>query len=76
MDETTNERFKWKFYVLTIMLNLIVLIAACAVIGFFLAPKPYNIGIAAILLLVVLVLSIYFIKRYHVTKKWLNQQHE
>lgn len=45
MDEKTKERFKWKFYSLAIHLNLVILLAAVAVIGFFLAPKPYNLAI-------------------------------
>ena len=74
MDEKTKERFKWKFYTLTILLNLFILLAAIAVIGFFLVPKPYNIILAVVLLLVVIVLSLYFAKRYRATKKWLDEQ--
>jgi hypothetical protein len=74
MDETTKERLKWKFYVLAIMLNLIVLLAAFALIGFFIVPRPYNQVIAMVLFLIVLVLSVYFAKRYRMTKQWLDQQ--
>jgi O-antigen/teichoic acid export membrane protein len=74
MDETTKERLKWKFYVLAILLNLIVLLAAFALIGFFIAPGPYNLVIAMVLLLIVLVLSVYFTKKYRIAKQWLDQQ--
>ncbi|HVP94933.1 MAG TPA: hypothetical protein VMS89_07165 [Methanoregulaceae archaeon] len=74
MDEKTKEGFKLKFYTLVILLNLVVLLAALAVVGFFLAPKPYNIVIAVVLLLVVIALSLYSARRYRVTKKWLDEQ--
>jgi membrane protein YdbS with pleckstrin-like domain len=74
MDEKTKERFKWKFYSLAILLNLIILLAAVAVIGFFLGPKPYNTAIAGVLLIMVVVLSLYFAKRYRATKEWLDEQ--
>jgi L-asparagine transporter-like permease len=74
MDETTKERLKWKFYVLAIMLNLIVFLAVFAVIGFFIAPRPYNQVIAIVLFLIVLMLSVYFVKRYRMAKQWLDQQ--
>ena len=74
MDEKTKERFKWKFYSLAIHLNLVILLAAIAVIGFFLAPKTYNLVITAVLVVVVILLSLYFAKRYRVIKKWLDEQ--
>jgi uncharacterized membrane protein len=74
MDEKTKERFKWKFYSLAIHLNLIILLAAIAVIGFFLAPKPYNTVTAVVLVIIVIGLSLYFRQRYYATKKWLDEQ--
>ncbi|HTY14739.1 MAG TPA: hypothetical protein VMC42_03440 [Methanoregulaceae archaeon] len=74
MDEKTKERFKWKFYSLAIHLNLIILLAAIAVIGFFLAPHPYNTVMAVILVIIVIGLSLYFRQRYYATKKWLDEQ--
>jgi membrane protein YdbS with pleckstrin-like domain len=74
MDEKTKERFRGKFYILAILLNLIILLAAVAVIGFFLGPKPYNIAIAGVLLILVVVLSLYFARRYRATKEWLHEQ--
>ncbi len=74
MDEKTKERFKWKFYSLAIHLNLVILLAAVAVIGFFLAPKPYNLAITAVIFVIVILLSLYFAKRYRATKKWLDEQ--
>jgi hypothetical protein len=74
MDEKIKERLKWKFYSLAIHLNLIILLAAVAVIVFFLAPKPYNTIIAAVLLITVVVYSLYFARSYRVTKKWLDER--
>jgi len=74
MDEKTKERFKWKFYSLAIHLNLIILLAAIAIIGLFLAPHPYNLVLAVVLAVIVSGLSLYFRQRYFATKKWLDEQ--
>jgi hypothetical protein len=74
MDEKTKERFKWKFYSLAIHLNVIILLAAIAVIGYFLAPHPYNLVISVVLVIIVIGLSLYFRHRYFATKKWLDEQ--
>jgi len=74
MDTATKERFKWKFYSLTILLNLIVLLVAIAVITFFKAPTEYQIPFFLILLLAAIMVGIVFWGRYRETRKWLEEQ--
>jgi membrane protein implicated in regulation of membrane protease activity len=73
MDESKRERFKWKFYSLTILLNLIILIVAGAVISYFLVPVPFGFILALLLALVAIVMLVYFRRRYHETKEWLGE---
>lgn len=74
MDTATKERFKWKFYSLTILLNLIVLLVAFAVIAFFKAPTEYRTPFFLILLLAAIMVGIVFWGRYRETRKWLEEQ--
>jgi membrane protein implicated in regulation of membrane protease activity len=74
MDPATKERFKWKFYRLAVLLNLIILLVAIGVIAFFKAPPDYRIPAFAILVLVAAILGIYFQRRYQQTKTWLEEQ--
>lgn len=73
MDESTRERFKWKFYSLTIILNLIILLVAGAVVSYILVPSPFGFPLALLLALVAVVLLVYFRRKYHETKKWLGE---
>jgi hypothetical protein len=73
MDEDTKIRFKWKFYRLTIQLNIIILLAAMAVIVFFLLHSLYTIPLIMGFLILVLILSWDFFNRYRKTKAWLDE---
>lgn len=73
MDEDAKNQFKWKFYRLTLQLNVIVLLVALSVIGYFLLPNPYRIPLIAIMLVAAIVLSINFRKSYLKTKAWLDK---
>ena len=35
MDDATKERFKWKFYKLTVLLNVVILVYALSVMALF-----------------------------------------
>jgi len=74
MEEKAKEQLKWKFYFLTIILNVIILLAACSVIAFFLAPVPFRYYVPVVLVVIDLVLIAYFVKKYRSTKTWLNEQ--
>ncbi|HON81568.1 MAG TPA: hypothetical protein PLN56_05180 [Methanoregulaceae archaeon] len=74
MDPATKEKFKWKFYCLTVLLNIIILLVAIGVIAFFKAPSGYRIPAFVILILSAGVLSIYFWRTYRETKAWLQEQ--
>jgi membrane protein implicated in regulation of membrane protease activity len=74
MDDLTKQRFKWKFYKLTVLLNLIVLMAGLAVILVFLAPPPFRLAVPAALIVLALVTGLYFREKYLETKKWLDEQ--
>ena len=74
MDPATKERFKWKFYRLAVLLNIIILLVAIGVIALFKAPPEYRIPSFVILVLAAVTLSIYFWKQYQETKTWLKEQ--
>ena len=74
MEEKAKEQLKWKFYFLTIILNVIILLAACSVIAFFLAPVPFRYYVPVVLVVIDLVLIAYFVKKYRLTKTWLKEQ--
>jgi small-conductance mechanosensitive channel len=73
MDDLTKQRFKWKFYKLTVLLNVIVLLAALAVILAFLAPPPFRLALPAALIVLALVTGLHFRKKYLETKEWLDE---
>lgn len=74
MDPVTKERFKWKFYRLAVLLNIIILLVAIGVIAFFRAPQDYRVPLSAILILAAATLGIYFWRKYQETKTWLKEQ--
>lgn len=74
MDPAAKERFKWKFYRLAVLLNLIILLVAIGVIAFFRAPPEYRIPSFVILVLAAGTLGIYFWRKYQETKTWLKEQ--
>ncbi|ACL17856.1 hypothetical protein [Methanosphaerula palustris] len=74
MDEATKGRFKWKFYKLTLVLNVIVLLVAFGVIALFKAPFDLNIPFSLGLFIAAVALSALFMRMYRVEKAWLNSQ--
>jgi len=74
MDEATKGRFKWKFYKLTLVLNVIILLAALAVIALFLAPFGLNIPLSLVFFIAAVGLSALFMRMYRVEKAWLDSQ--
>ena len=76
MEEDAKARFRWKFYGLTVELNIIVLLVALSVIVFFIVRSQYTPIAILVMLILALVLSLDFVKRYRKTKAWLNAQPE
>ncbi|HNX17731.1 MAG TPA: hypothetical protein PKM50_05305 [Methanoregula sp.] len=73
MDETAKDQFRWKFYSLALQLNAIILLVALSVLALFLVPVPYRFPAVAIMLVVALILSWNFIRKYRMTKAWLHE---
>jgi Ca2+/Na+ antiporter len=76
MDEKAKARFKWKFYRLTVELNIIVLLVAISIPVFLIIHSPYTVPVIMGLLALALVLSLDFIKKYRETKAWLDDNAE
>ena len=76
MEEKAKEQFKMKFYALTLLLNVIILVAAFIVIALFLAPVPFKYYIPPVLLVLDLVMIYVFIKKYRGAKQWLTEHQE
>jgi Ca2+/Na+ antiporter len=76
MEEDAKTRFKWKFYRLTIELNIIILLVAMSIIVLFIIHSPYSIPIIIGMLILAFFLSLDFFKKYKETKKWLDEQPE
>lgn len=72
MEDADKQVFKWKFWKLTIILNLIIIFVALAIGLFFKAPQPYGPAIAGALILADIPLIWYFRKDYYRTKAWLE----
>lgn len=73
MDEPTKERFKWKFYKLAVILNIIVILVAVGFVALFKAPQGFAIPLALIFFVLAVILGYYFRKGYHTTKAWLDE---
>ncbi len=73
MDEAKKERFRWKFYTLTILLNVIVILIACSVVSFFMAPQLLRLPLAIVLLVAAVILAFFFRKKYGETRSWLDE---
>jgi len=76
MEEDAKARFRWKFYGLTVELNIIVMLIALSIIIFFIVHSPYTLPAILVMLVFALVLSLDFAKRYKETKTWLHAQPE
>jgi hypothetical protein len=73
MDENTKTQFKWKFYLLTVELNIIVLLVAVSILVFFIIHSTYIIALIIGMLILAAVISLDFFRKYHETKKWLDK---
>ena len=62
-----------KYYFLVVQLNAIILFFALGVILFFIGPVQLRIPLFIIFILITLVLSLNFIKKYKETKAWLDE---
>ena len=72
MDENAKAQFKWKFYRLTVELNIIVLLVAMSVPVFLIIHSHYTVPVITGMLALALILSWDFIKKYQETKAWLD----
>jgi len=76
MDENTKTQFKWKFYRLTVELNIIVLLVTMSIPVFLIIHSPYTVPIIVGMLALALIVSSDFIKKYRETKAWLDNNAE
>jgi glucose uptake protein GlcU len=76
MDENAKAQFKWKFYRLTVELNIIVLLIAMSIPVFLIIRFPYTIQIVIGMLALALILLWDFMKKYRETKAWLDDNAE
>ena len=76
MDENAKVQFKWKFYRLTVELNIIVLLVAMSIPVFLIFQSPYTIPVIIGMLALALILSMDFFKKYRETKAWLDDTAE
>ena len=76
MDEKSKAQFRWKFYRLTVELNIIVLLVAMSIPVFFIIHSPYTVLLVLGMLALALVLFIDFYKKYQETKAWLDENAE
>jgi hypothetical protein len=72
MDEHAKAQFKWKFYRLTVELNIIVLLVAMSIPVFLIIHSVYTIPLILGMLALAVILSLDFIKKYRETKTWLD----
>jgi hypothetical protein len=72
MDEKAKSQFKWKFYRLTVELNIIVLLIAMSIPVFLLVRSPYTIPVIIGMLTLALLLFTDFFKKYRETQAWLD----
>jgi hypothetical protein len=72
MDEQTKTLFKWKFYRLTVELNVIVLLVAASILIFFIVHSSYAVPLIGGMLVLALLIGVDFFRKYHETKAWLD----
>jgi ACR3 family arsenite efflux pump ArsB len=74
MDEARRETFKRKFIVVTVLLNIVILsfaMAAFAFIRYWGSTEGLIAG--AVLLVIGLISTFVFVRRYRSTKRWLDE---
>lgn len=62
-----------KFYYLAVQMNVIILLVALSVLAFFIIPGQNRIPLIIVLIVMALVLSLHFRKKYKETKVWLDE---
>lgn len=75
MDEATRQVFKLKFIKLTVLLDVIVLLAAFSILAFFLLGPELNLLVSVLLAALAIGLGVYFWRSYRRDKAWLKAQH-
>ena len=73
MDDGTKERFKWKFYKLTLLLNVVILLYALSVMAIFKGGE-YALVLFVGLLAAASGLTFVFMRMYREEKRWLMAQ--
>jgi hypothetical protein len=76
MDENAKAQFKWKFYRLTVEINIIVLLVAMTIPAFLLIHSSYTVPVIIGMLAIAVMLSLDCIKKYRETKVWLDDNAE
>ena len=74
MDEATRQAFKLKFIKLTVLLDVVVLLAAFSFLAFFLLGPELNLIVSLLLAAVTIALAAYFWRSYKRDKTWLKEQ--
>ncbi len=72
MDEKAKTQFRWKFYRLTVELNIVILLAAMSIPVYLIIRSPLTLPLIALMLIIALVVLTDFLKRYRETKAWLD----
>jgi hypothetical protein len=72
MDENAKTQFKWKFYRLTVELNIIVLLVAVSILVFFIVHSPYTLPVISAMLIISFIIALDFSRKYRATKEWLD----
>ena len=76
MDEKAKAQFRWKFYRLTVELNIIILLIAMSIPVYIIVQSPVTIPVIFIMLAVAFILLLDFMKKYQETKAWLDDNAE
>ena len=73
MEERAKESFKWKFWYLTMLLNLAILFYALVVIFLLIIPDPYKIPGSVLFFIAAIITTWISRETYFKTKGWLDQ---
>ena len=73
MEERAKKTFTWKYWHMTILLNLMVLFYALVVIFLLIIPDPYRIPGSIFFLIAAVIMTVISRKTYMQTKEWLSQ---
>ena len=74
MDEATLKVFKVKFVKLTVLLNIVIFMAALTIIAAAGIIPAYGLEIAVVCAIGTLLTGLYFRKQYLTEKAWLDAQ--